>query len=567
MIKVDRIKLPVTHDEASLKKKLEGILQLNRYCKGSNTPRYSYRIIRRSLDARRKPELFYVFSVTVTLDKLLEEKILKHSRSSFISRYEPVEYSIPEPLGDIELKGRPVIAGSGPAGLFCAYLLCRRGYAPLVIERGEDVDKRTAAVREFWNTGILKHNSNVQFGEGGAGTFSDGKLNTGVNDKKGRNRFVLDTFVDFGAPEETAYDAKPHLGTDMLVNIVRSMREYIIKHGGSFEFETLMTDIETDENEITAVIVRRTGSDNYCDKLNNSTETFKDTGDIFRIETNCLVLAIGHSARDTFYMLKAKGINMVRKNFAVGLRIQHPQEMIDDCQYGKDHDSNLPPADYKLTNHTNNGRDVYSFCMCPGGYVVNASSEEGRLAVNGMSYSGRDSLVANSAIIVSVGDEDFGSDDVLAGMEFQRRLEERAYDLGEGCVPVQKYGDYKNNTVSTGAGDMVPRIKGAYKLANLRDLLPEDINNAIIETVDKFGYTMEGFDRPDAILAGVESRTSSPVRILRDDEFMGSIAGLYPCGEGAGYAGGITSAAMDGIKVAEMIMSRYSQPASVKEKI
>jgi uncharacterized FAD-dependent dehydrogenase len=270
-----------------------------------------------------------------------------------------------------------------------------------------------------------------------------------------------------------------------------------------------------------------------------------------------MVLAIGHSSRDTFAMLKDKKVDMASKAFAVGLRIQHPQEMIDISQYGVTGREGPGPADYKLTNRTESGRNVYSFCMCPGGYVVNASSEKGRLCVNGMSYSGRSSLNANSAIIVSVNKDDFGSDDVLAGMEFQRMLEEKAYELGGGAIPVQEYKDFKANTLSGGAGNVTPQIKGEYRLANLRDLLPEELNEAIIESIDKFGYTIEGFDRDDAILAGVESRTSSPVRILRNDDYEGSVKGLYPCGEGAGYAGGITSAAMDGIKVAEAIMRKY----------
>lgn len=541
MLRIDQIKLPVGHNDGELTKKLEKILKLDNV--KNDQRRYSCRIIRRSLDARRKPELFYVYSVSVELDPKEEERILKRSRGRFISKYEPKVYHMPEPEGMNELKGRPVIAGTGPAGLFCAYILCQNGYAPILLERGEQVEDRIDSVNAFWKSGRLNPSSNVQFGEGGAGTFSDGKLNTLVNDKNGRNRFVLDTFVKFGAPKEIGFCSKPHLGTDNLTDIVRNMRTFITHCGGSFCFNTKLTDIAIQEGHL----------------INVKAESVQKNGSIDEvvIDTNCLIAAIGHSARDTFGMFNTRGVSMSQKNFAVGLRIQHPQKMINELQYGRTDNDGLPAADYKLTNRTQKGRNVYTFCMCPGGYVVNASSEEGRLAVNGMSYSGRDSLNANSAVIVSVDKKDFGSEDVLAGLKFQRDLEEKAYRLGNGDVPVQKYGDYKDNVLTAEPGDVIPQIKGRYRMANLRELFSEDINEAIIESIDKFGYTMEGFDRADAILAGVESRTSSPVRINRDDGFMSNIVGLYPCGEGAGYAGGITSAAIDGIKVAEAVMKHF----------
>ena len=544
MLRIDQLKLPAGHTAEELVQKLEQTLQLNKYSKTDVLPGYSYRMLRKSLDARRKPELFYVYSLAVSLDDHIEESILKNSRGRNISKYEPRTYNIPKPTGEVMLTGRPVITGAGPAGLFCAYILCLNGYDPIIIERGEAVEERTRTVKEFWKSGRLMSDSNVQFGEGGAGTFSDGKLNTNVNDKNGRNQFVLDTFIEFGAQPETGYMAKPHLGTDMLVNIVRNMRMFIEAHGGTFMFNTRLTDFEYSTDGITALKAIRLG---------------KEEEPVLKLDTNCLVLAVGHSARDTFKLLVDKNVSMSQKNFAVGLRIQHPQNMINRCQYGEQDYDDLPAADYKLTNKTGSGRNVYTFCMCPGGYVVNASSEDGRLAVNGMSYSGRDSINANSAVIVSVDKEDFGSDDVLAGMEYQRRLEEKAFLLGQGDVPVQQYGDFKSNTVSSTAGKVIPHIKGRYRLANLRELFSDSINEAIIESIDKFGYTMEGFDRPDAVLAGIESRTSSPVRINRNDDYVSNIAGLYPCGEGAGYAGGITSAAMDGIRVAEAIM-RYYRP-------
>ena len=539
MIRVDNIKLPTDHTEKDLRVKLEKILKPEKNSKRSEHKELTYRILRQSIDARKKPEIFYVYSVAVeTGEPEREEKIIRNLRNRNVSKYAPLKYELPSGTGKSELKGSPVIVGSGPAGLFCAYVLCRCGYAPIVLERGECVEERIKSVENFWNTGVLKTDSNVQFGEGGAGTFSDGKLNTGVNDKKGRNQYVLDTFVSFGAPEEISYKSKPHIGTDILIDVVRNMREYIKENGGCFRFDTKMTGIETDDKGVCAVLA----------------------GDQ-RIETNCLVLAIGHSARDTFKMLRDLGIEMVQKDFAVGLRIQHPQDMIDRSQYGMNTEDcrrkGLPAADYKLVNHTSNGRNVYTFCMCPGGYVVNASSEAGRLAVNGMSYSGRNSLNANSAVIVGVGRDDFASNDVLAGMEFQRRIEEKAYKLGNGRIPVQNLGDFRGDDKSAGQAGTVPCFKGGYEYADLRELFTEDITEALIESIDKFSYTIKDFARTDALLAGVESRTSSPVRILRNEELVGSLEGLYPCGEGAGYAGGITSAAMDGIKVAEKITEKY----------
>ncbi|MCR5509025.1 MAG: FAD-dependent oxidoreductase [Lachnospiraceae bacterium] len=541
MIRIDRIKIPVPEKEGELKSRITRILKMNKAVKGGVEPRFTFEILKRSLDARKKPELFYIYSVAVTLESALEEKLLKYSGNLNMSEYTPVIYNIPKPSGHVIMTERPVIVGSGPAGLFCAYILCLNGYSPLILERGGSVDERSETVRRFWNTGRLDPDSNVQFGEGGAGTFSDGKLNTGVNDRAGRNRFVLDTFINFGAPSQIAYENRPHLGTDMLVDIVRSMRKFITGHGGSIKFNTRFTRFEKDSDGICAVYARHKGSPEEM-----------------LIKTNCLILATGHSARDTFKMLHENGIGMQPKNFAVGLRIQHPLDMINTGRYGENFDPSLPSAEYKMTYHARNGRDVYTFCMCPGGYVINASSEPGMLAVNGMSYSGRDARNSNSAIIVSVGEKDFGSDDPLAGMYFQRKLEETAYGMCSGRIPVQKYGDYKANTISSDTGKVIPCMKGSYGLANLRSLFSEDINSAIIESIDKFGYTIEGFDREDSILAGVESRTSSPLRILRDESFMANIPGMFPCGEGAGYAGGITSAAMDGIRVAEKILERYA---------
>ncbi len=519
-------------------------------------------ILRCSIDARKKPEIWCSYTVDVELKKTsLEPGICKRLGQTLVSRVTRQTYHFPT-SGEGVLTHPPVVVGMGPAGLFCAYYLALHGYRPIVLERGQDVDRRTEDVRRFWESGVLQPQSNVQFGEGGAGTFSDGKLNTLVKDKYGRNREVLRTFVAHGAPERILYDAKPHMGTDVLARVVKSMRQEILAHGGQVLFGTMLEGLEFggDGSRITAARISG-GGRIFCEQL---------------------VLAIGHSARDTFQMLLKAGLSMEAKPFAVGMRIEHPQSMINQTQYGMTDPGSLGAAPYKLTAKASNGRGVYSFCMCPGGYVVNASSEPGRLAVNGMSYSGRDGSNANSAIIVSVTPEDYGGNprtDPLAGVAFQQRLEEKAYELGRGAVPVQRYGLYKacvergcsqeelmaghkpdadsESALVTGESPQ-PCIKGKWQMSDLSSLLPEALGRAFVEGMEQFGRQIPGFDRPDAILSGVESRTSSPVRILRsEDTLQCSVAGLYPCGEGAGYAGGITSAAMDGLKVAERIAMIY----------
>ena len=533
MIRIEGIKLPINHNEKQLEKKVLSILKLAKMPEKSTLT-----IKRKSLDARHKPDLFYVYTIDIATDKKSEDLLRKRIRDNKVGFVEKEEYVIPD-NGEELLNNRPVIAGSGPAGLFCAYLLACRGLKPIVIERGEPVDERSKTVEDFF-TGIkpLNPESNVQFGEGGAGTFSDGKLNTLVKDKNHRNGFVLETFVKFGAKEEITYLAKPHLGTDELRHIVKNMREGIIERGGEFQFNTKLVDITQENSRLKSITVLK--DDKY--------EV---------MDTDILVLAIGHSSRDTFKMLKAHELYMQQKNFAVGLRIEHKQEMINLSQYGAENVTGLQAADYKLTYNMPNGRSVYTFCMCPGGYVVNASSEPGRLCVNGMSYSGRNSDNANSAIIVTVNSEDFGSDDVLAGVDYAVKLEENAYNIGRGKVPVQKFEDFEQNKVSSEFGSVIPLTKGENNFANLRELFTDEINEAIIEGVHSFAKSIKGFDGPDSMLSGVESRTSSPVRIVRDDDFNSNIKGIYPAGEGAGYAGGITSAAMDGMKVAESIISKY----------
>lgn len=496
-------------------------------------------ILKHSIDARKKPQIFQVYTLGVSLkDKRLEQRTVARCKNGNVALYTPRTYQFPA-SGDRQLAHRPVIIGMGPAGLFCGYMLARHGYRPILLERGYDVDTRTRDVEAYWNGGSLKPESNVQFGEGGAGTFSDGKLNTLVKDKDGRNSEVLQTFVTFGAPEHILYENKPHIGTDVLRRVVVNMRRAILEYGGEVRFGARVTGLVTKEGALKGVRV-------------NDSELLPATQ---------AVLAIGHSARDTFTYLDQFGIPMEAKAFAVGMRVEHPQRMINECMYGKAYGNMLPAAPYKLTAQTSTGRGVYSFCMCPGGYVVDASSEPGRIAVNGMSYSDRGSGRANSAIIVQVTPADYGADGPLAGIAFQRQLEEKAFLIGNGCVPVQYYGNYKRSQCSGESSDLdspQPGIKGAYRFANLRGLLPDACERAFIEGMEQFDRVIKGFAGEKALLSGIESRTSSPVRICRDDTLQCPIVrGLYPCGEGAGYAGGITSAAMDGIRAAEQIAMQF----------
>ena len=421
------------------------------------------------------------------------------------------------------------------------------GYRPILLERGASMEERQKDVQDFWKTGKLNPESNVQFGEGGAGTFSDGKLNTLVHDTHNRGKEVLRLFVKYGAPESILYDAKPHIGTDILAKVVKNIREAIISMGGEVRFHTKVTGIRTKRSI--------DFSDEPALAMLHLEDTRTNIGE--DLLTDVAVLAIGHSARDTFGLLNLSDIKMEPKPFAVGVRVEHSQDMIDESQYGKNAPESLPAAAYKLTAKTKEGRGVYTFCMCPGGYVVNASSEENRLAVNGMSYSGRNGKNANSAVIVTVSPEDFPEKGVLGGLAFQRQLEEAAFAEGQGKIPVQLFGDFKKNVPSSSAGAIAPQMKGAYSWGNVRSIFPEFIARCLEEGITEFGKKIPGYDRDDAVLSGVESRTSSPVRILRDETLQSSVKGLYPCGEGAGYAGGITSAAMDGLKVAEAVSQKY----------
>ncbi len=490
----------------------------------------SYEVKRRSVDARKKPQLFYVYTLLVDVGSI-ENKILSF-KNPHIKVAKEQHYKISK-QGELSLYERPIVVGMGPAGLFAAYLLAKSGFRPIVLEQGMEISKRRAVVDKFWETGELQTDCNVQFGEGGAGTFSDGKLNTLVKDKMGRNHFVLDTFVRFGAPSKILWDAKPHIGTDVMSEVITNFRKEIISFGAEVRFETKVLDFIFENDKLKSVVT------------NQGT-----------IDTSICILAIGHSSRDTFRTLYNRKVPMSAKEFAVGFRIEHPQDMIGMSQYGENY-SSLDPAPYKLATKLSNGRGVYSFCMCPGGYVVNSSSCEGKLAINGMSYAARDSKNANSAIVVSVGKEEYSMTDPLAAIAFQEELEKKAYLLGDGKIPQQLYADFVQKRSSTSYGAFSSLTKGEHVLTDLNSLLSAAMRDSLLDGMSLFGHKIKGFDREDAIFSGIESRTSSPIRITRDEEFESVKKGLYPCGEGAGYAGGITSAAMDGCKVAEAIISKY----------
>lgn len=536
MIRINQLKLSVGHTKADMKKKAAKMMRIPEDKILSLVP------VRQSLDARKKNELLYIYSLNATVSGK-EGAVIKNAKNVNVVLNTEKPYRFPE-HGQEPLCHRPVIVGFGPAGMFCGLMLARAGFSPLILERGEDVDSRTQKVEAFWRGGELNPESNVQFGEGGAGTFSDGKLNTLVKDPSGRNKKVLEILAEAGADPSITYINKPHVGTDVLSRVVKNIRQEIIRLGGEIRFGCKLTDFSEAGGRLISVTVSQ-----------------REEGGFYREETipaQAVVLAIGHSARDTFRMLSEKSLDLQAKAFAVGLRIQHPQKQINFSQYGMEEPGSLGAASYKLTKQTSSGRGIYSFCMCPGGFVVNASSETGRLAVNGMSNHDRAGTNANSALIVTVTPEDFPSPGPLGGVEFQRRLEEAAFNCGKGKIPVQLYGDFKAGTLSRAFGDVEPAFKGGYSFGNLREVLNPSLTDAMTEGIDSFGRIIDGFDRPDAILAGIESRTSSPVRIPRTPELESAVRGLYPCGEGAGYAGGITSAAMDGIRTAEMIVTRFS---------
>ena len=477
-----------------------------------------WRIFKKSIDARNKADVHFVYTIDIDTDD-----------SKIVSRLTKVdEISFPKITNRRKSKYRPIIVGAGPAGLFAALILAQNGVKPIVLEQGKTVDERLKDIEEFKSTGNLNVLSNVQFGEGGAGTFSDGKLNTGISSPFCRK--VLEEFVNFGAPEQILYLSKPHLGTDNLINIIRNMRNEILRIGGEFYFNEKVTDFEFKENKLKAVI---------CSK---------------RIETDTVVLAIGHSSRDTFEKLYNLGFNMEAKAFSVGARVEHKQALINESQYGNQTKLKLPAAEYRLVYHGKD-RSLYTFCMCPGGVVVASSSEENTIVTNGMSYFARDGENANSALLVGVNPEDFEGESPLRGMYFQKQLEEKAFSVGKGGyrAPAQNVVDFLERKCTTNFEDIEPTYLPGVQMVDLHEVLPKFVTDTMEEGIKYFDTKIKGF-ASSGVLTGVETRSSSPVRILRDDSLQSNIRGVYPCGEGAGYAGGIMSAAVDGIKCAIKIL-------------
>ncbi len=522
MIRIWEISLPPEHSVAQLSYEAAKTLRIS----VSKIRKLS--IVRRSVDARKKPDVRIVYTVDVAVDGS-EKKILKQSGCKRASLAADKYYKVPK--CDKKPAYRPVVVGFGPAGMFAALVLAIAGLCPLVLERGEDATTRHEKVQKFWETGVLDPKSNVQFGEGGAGTFSDGKLNTGVSNP--RIGWILEQFVKAGAREDILFDAKPHVGTDVLLTVVQNLRQRIISLGGQVRFNAQVTGILQENGRLAGLEI-------------NGTEN---------IACEQVVFAIGHSARDTFRYLQQIGIPLEAKPFAMGVRIEHPQQVIDESQYGICNPV-LPPAHYKLVKHLEN-ETVYTFCMCPGGYVVAAASEEEGVVTNGMSYADREGENANAALLVTLNPKDFPSQDPLAGMYWQQEIERKAYKAG-GCsyhAPAQRVGDFLAGRSSTGAGTVQPTYRPGVTWGDLHDVLPVKITNALKEALPQLDGSLKGFANPDSVLTAPETRSSSPVRILRDEHYQSTgLAGLYPAGEGAGYAGGIMSAAIDGIMCAEVLI-------------
>jgi uncharacterized protein len=531
MIRLSSINLPFDHSDQ------EAVIAILKYLHISKEDLLSYRILKRSLDARKNRPLQKVYSFLVEV-KDQDALIGVIKKSDKITIEEEIKYEVPS-LRKAVIGDRPLIIGTGPAGIFAGLVLAETGLNPILLERGKSVIERTKDVRNFWNNGLLDMESNVQFGEGGAGTFSDGKLRTRVKDKSQRTQKILGEMIKAGAPEEILYDHKPHVGTANLVQVVKNIRAKIEALGGEYRFESKVVELLVENQQIVGV------------KLNNGEQICSDT----------VILAIGHSARDTFVMLHDTGVQLTPKPFSVGFRIEHPQELIDKNQYGKyaGH-PRLGAAEYQLAFRTSTGRSVYSFCMCPGGTVIGSSSEESSVVTNGMSQYERAGANANSAIVAEVFPKDYGQEP-LDGFLFQRKWERNAYIMGgeNYHAPVQLVGDFMAGESVSAIGEIKPSYLPGYKLSDLRHALPSEIVKAILEALPIFNRKISGFSRSDAVLTGVETRTSSPLRILRGEDLQSvSCMGLYPVGEGSGYAGGIMSSAIDGIKAAEKIIEQIN---------
>ena len=529
MIRLREITLPFDHDEKTLVNSILEYMGISRY------QLLNYTIVQKSINARRKNNILAVYTVDLEL-KNEPELLSRFSNDILISAGPFPNYQLPK-VSNIH-NHTPIVVGSGPCGLFAGLILAQLGFKPMLIERGKDVASRVRDVKNFWHDGQLNPESNVQFGEGGAGTFSDGKLTTQIKDKYNRKKKVLEEFIRAGAPEEILYNTKPHIGTDNLVKIVKNIRNTIISLGGQVYFETKLTGIKIKDGKVIGAIVN--GSDS--------------------IETDTIVLALGHSARDTFEMLYQLGLPIEAKSFSIGVRIEHSQSMINKAQYGKfaSHPM-LPQADYKLVHHCENGRSAYTFCMCPGGEVIACSSEPGSVVTNGMSFYNRNHPNANSALLVGVNPKDYGSENPLAGIDFQRKLEQKAFETGGNnyFAPVQLVGDFLAGRASNSIGEVNPSYRPGITPCNLSECLPEFVVETLRSAIPQMDKKLKGFANYDAIMTAVESRSSSPIRILRDETFQSlTVKGLYPAGEGAGYAGGIISSAIDGIKIAEAINSK-----------